>query len=69
MKFKVVYTQDENKINPSLENGLIDSGDMVVVDNGGGSGKIVFINENNEQVTISGGSGGGGPTDAVRYGI
>lgn len=69
MKFKVVYTKDKTKIQNAINNGIIDSGDMIIVDNGDGNGELTFVNEDNRQINIGGGnSGSGGPTDVVRYG-
>ena len=54
MDFKVAYTSDESKIQPSLQSGIIDSGDMVLVsDDTDEYGNLVIINDKNKQIKIS----------------
>lgn len=50
MKFKVAYTKNKNQIQPAINNHLIDSGDLVVVENQDKSGEMIFINETGEQI-------------------
>lgn len=64
MKFKVAYTTNKDNIQKAIDQGSVDAGDMVIVDNGDNkNGELVFIRENKGQIAIS-----GGPTDVVRYG-
>lgn len=51
-KFKVAYTTDANKVEPSLASGVIDSGDLVIV-NENNQGTLKFITNENVILPIS----------------
>lgn len=54
MIFKVAYTKSEDNIQPSLDSGVINSGDMILVsDDLDSYGNLVIINDKNEQIKIS----------------
>lgn len=44
-KFKVAYTKDDAKIQPALDAGTIDAGDLVIKDNDDGSFVMRFIDQ------------------------
>ncbi len=49
--FKIAYTTDPNKIEPALQSGEIDEGDLVVV-NQNGKGSFRFITKEKEILTF-----------------
>lgn len=49
MEFKIGYTNDKTKIPSALESGVIDVGDLIVVE----TGELVFIKDGNQPLTIT----------------
>lgn len=49
-QFKVAYTTDPEKIAPALANGVIDEGDLIIVNENNQKGTLNFIT--NEKVIL-----------------
>lgn len=50
-KFKVAYTTDKNKIQPAIDAGLINEGDLIII-NDKGVGSMKFITDKKELIGI-----------------
>lgn len=48
-KFKVVYTEDPDKITPALDAGVVDEGDLIIV-NDDGIGSMKFVTNTKELI-------------------
>ncbi|MCM1324403.1 MAG: hypothetical protein NC218_09640 [Acetobacter sp.] len=65
-KFKVAYTDDRSKIVPSLNAGIIDEGDLIIINEGNGVGSLAFITNTRSVIYCNGSgssTGGSGTVD------
>lgn len=61
-QFKVAYTDDKSKIVPSLNAGVIDEGDLIIINEGNGVGSLAFITNTRNIIYCSGGGSGASGT-------